>query len=167
MKTYLISLIIVLQLFSFTDLVSQNLVESIGGYKTNYIITSDSIVINNKSQVLIRRAESNHISSANAGYGYGYESLHLEFISKDSIVTIERSKRSLFPFYVIQFYDVENSLIAQKYLMKNDIDILKNKENLIKTYSIELKDIPVSVLEITKKVNIYFSHYSKKKKKKK
>ncbi len=139
----------------------------IDGYKTNYIITSDPIVINSKSQVLIRRAESDFYSSSNGGYGYGYESLHLEFISKDSIVTVERTKRSLYPFYVIQFYDAENNLLAQKYLKKSAIDILKNKENPIKSYSIELKDIPVPVLEITKKINIYFSQYSKNKKKKK
>ncbi len=140
-------------------LTAQSILEQAGGVITNFILSSDSIVLPIEKQVLIRRAVSEHYFDRNldggmGGFGYGYQSLHLEFISTRPLVLHKRlgEKKEL---YLFKFFDDNQQLIAQIEFQPEQIKLHKYPAASPKyVYSINLKDIPIILLDQTKEINM-------------
>jgi hypothetical protein len=154
-------LLIVTQLFVVNVLVAQNLSESLGGTKTNFQIVSDTVDLQVSNQIIILRAEGKHYANFidSFGYGYGYQSFHLEFIAKKNI------KAEAFKFVRGQdnkdkleliFYDSENNVLALKSVPIESVDILSNSTTSdgLFFYSLDLIEIPIILLEKTCKINM-------------
>lgn len=154
-------LLIVIQLFVVNALEAQNLKESLGGIKTNFKIVSDTVDLRVSDQIIILRAEkkSSENSSFGTGWGYGYQSFHLEFIAKKEI-KVETFKfkpgRDNESKLELTFYNSENSILASLSVPFDQVDALSNPttSDRLFFYSIDLINIPVVLLEKTYKINM-------------
>lgn len=60
--------------------------ERLGGATTQFTIITDSLVIlNDREQLLIKPGVRDYERDINGAYGYGYESVHLEFVADQPI----------------------------------------------------------------------------------
>lgn len=154
-------LIIVIQLFVVNILGAQDLKELLGGIKTNFKIVTDTVDLRVSDQIIILRAEKNHYGDASfgVGWGYGYQSFHLEFIARKDI------KAETFKFrpgrgngseLELTFYNSENSLLASASVPFDQVDVLTNPATVDRSffYSIDLIDIPIVLLEKTSKIGM-------------
>lgn len=91
-------LVIVLVAF-IPNLYSQSLIENLGGVKTNFIITTDSVEMTILEQVIIKRGVRNYkariFDDGGYGYGYGLQTFHLELITKVEFVEKYRREKIL------------------------------------------------------------------------
>jgi len=154
-------LIIVIQLFVVNILVAQNLKESLGGTKTNFQIVSDTVDLKVSDQIIILRAEQKHHGDATFGYGwgYGYQSFHLEFIAKKDIKVETfkfRTGRDNESKLELIFYNSENNILASLSVPFESVDLLSNPTTVDSSffYSIDLIDIPIVLLEKTYKIGL-------------
>ena len=137
----------------------QSLSEKLGAVKTNFRFYSDTIALNVTDQFLLKNAggySSVSYSSDNSyAYAAGYESFHLEFVTYKPL-TREILKGLLNPdHYRLEFYDSRNNKLATMKL-HDKVSVAENTE--IKGspafYSIDLYEIPISLLDKTTKINI-------------
>ncbi len=136
----------------------QSLAEQMGGIRTNFILTSDSVSLETDSQILIKRAISDSktelIDDGSAKYGYGYQSYHLEFICNQDILVhkgIGKSKS----YYLLELFDGNHQLLASIKLKDSDVQMVSNqKERSVSAYSINLRDIPLVLLDRALEVNL-------------
>lgn len=152
-----LSLFIIIQLIVL-NLYSQSLTESLGGINTNFQFYSDTVKLEVADQSIILRAESlrdTHISSnGGAGWGYGYQSYHLEFITKDelSVKTFPHKRfRNNNDRLKLIFYDSNNNSLAS-YLLFFDSNCLYNDD--LYFYSMDLIEIPLILLDRTVKIEL-------------
>jgi hypothetical protein len=151
-------LLITIQLIVFNMLEAQNIRESLGGIKTNFQIFSDTIDLKVSDLTIILRAEKKTFEDAafGTGWGYGYQSYHLEFITKENI------KVKNYPFRTgrdngnkleLIFYDSDNKL-ASISIPFDYVDIFNNSSiiNSPFFYSIDLIDVPIVLLDKTVKI---------------
>ncbi len=147
--------------FSVLHMYAQNLGQSLGGVKTNFQFFSDTINLNVTDQIIVQRAEKKTYSDVNfgTGWGYGYQSIHLEFTTRKDLAV------KYFEFKAggnngdrieMSFYDINNILLAT---YTNDFTIVDLFNNpLIKDslyfYSIDLINIPIILLDNTTKINL-------------
>lgn len=154
-------LFIVLHMFAVNLLVAQNLKESLGGVQTNFKIVSDTVDLNVSDQIIILKAEKKHQTDAVFSYawGYGYQSFHLEFITKESL-KVETFKykagRDNESKLELTFYDPDNNLIASASIPFDDVDVYNNPSTVgnASFYSIDLIDIPLVLLDKTAKIDL-------------
>lgn len=142
-------------------LLAQSISEQLGGIRADFLITSDTLILSTDQQILIQRAEAkynqyiNASGSYGAGYGYGYQSFHLEFIAKKpiSIIRANGKKRT---YYLLQFFDKNEELISSFELSNAMINFTPNKGSKAWSYiySIDLKDVPIVVLDGTHQLKI-------------
>ena len=86
-------LTIILFTFLSVSLNGQSISQKLGGIITNFTIKSESILLNNEKQILIKRGVSSYgidyepaqNFSYGYAYGYGYQSYHIEFVSENRI----------------------------------------------------------------------------------
>lgn len=143
------------------SLSSQSISEQLGGIRADFLITSDTLTLSTGQQILIQRAEAkynqyiNASGSYGAGYGYGYQSFHLEFIAKKSI-SIIRANGKKRTYYLLQFFDKNEELISSFELSNAMINFTPNKGSKAWSYiySIDLKDVPIVVLDRTQQLEI-------------
>lgn len=157
-------LLILVQLFAANVLIAQSLKESLGGVKTNFQIISDAIDLEASNQIIILKAEKKHDQYADSfsgyGWGYGYQSFHLEFITnKDlTVKTYKRERGSISRENKLdlKFYDAGNNVIASTIVPFDYVDLLRDtqKEGGPYFYSIDLIDIPVVLLDKTSKIDM-------------
>ncbi|MDX8338282.1 hypothetical protein SLH46_03735 [Draconibacterium sp. IB214405] len=163
MKT-IICLVVLLQCFVFSGK-AQSLTETLGGIPTNYKIVSDTVDLKATDQFIIQRAEkkaehrSNMESYSGYGYayGYGYQSLHLEFIAKESYVWKEiETKNRNYDKLLFTFYDANDEILASRSWNTSEVAILYHlpSDNQRFFYSIDLLNIPIVLLEKTVKINL-------------
>lgn len=152
-------LLIAAYLFSVNILGAQNLKESLGGIKTNFLIYSDTVDLKVSDQMIILRAERKSASDSNfgTGWGYGYQSFHLEFITKKNIIIENykfRTGRDNGTKLELIFYDSNNSVLATSSIPYYDIDLYNNSSIIDSPffYSIDLIDIPIVLLDKTVKI---------------
>ncbi|MGB8491882.1 MAG: hypothetical protein WCE64_12570 [Bacteroidales bacterium] len=154
-------LLIAAYIFSVNILAAQNLKESLGGIKTNFQIYSDTVDLKVSDQIIILRAEKNYYSDSNfgTGWGYGYQSFHLEFITKKNIKIENYKYRTLRDNenkLELIFYDSNNSVLATTSFPYDYVDLFNNSS--IKDspffYSIDLIDIPVVLLDKTARIGM-------------
>jgi hypothetical protein len=154
-------LLITAYVFSVNILGAQNLKDALGGIKTNFQIYSDTVDLKVSDQIIILRAEKNYNSDSNfgTGWGYGYQSFHLEFITKKNI-KIEnykyKSGRDNENKLELIFYDSNNSVLATSSFPYNYVDLYNNPSIIDSPffYSIDLIDIPIVLLDKTAKIGM-------------
>jgi hypothetical protein len=156
-----IILLISLHIFSANIIGAQNLEESLGGTKTNFQIYSDTVNLKVSDQIIIKRAEKQTYSDSNfgTGWGYGYQSFHLEFITNKNI-KIENYKykagRDNETKLELIFYDSNNRILATSSLPYYYVDLYNNPSitDSVFFYSIDLIDIPIVLLDKTAKIGM-------------
>jgi hypothetical protein len=154
-------LLITVYIFSANILGAQNLKESLGGTKTNFQIYSDTVDLKVSDQIIILRAEKQTYSDSNfgTGWGYGYQSFHLEFITKKNI-EIEyfkfRNGRDNGTKLELLFYDSNNIVLTSSSIPYNYVDLYNNSSIIGSPffYSIDLIDIPIVLLDKTAKISM-------------
>ena len=155
-------LLITIQIFVL-DLYAQNLTESLGGIHTKFQIYSDTVDLKVAGQTIILRAEkysSKYISDGvGAGWGYGYQSYHLEFVSREYLTIQEfyhSRARRINDILELTFYNSNDTVLASLSSDISIIDLYKNSrvENCQYFYSIDLIEIPISLLDKTAKINL-------------
>ncbi|HEX2921716.1 MAG TPA: hypothetical protein VHO50_11185 [Bacteroidales bacterium] len=142
------------------DINAQSLKESLGGISTSYRIYSDSVDLKATDQIIIQRAEKNFgTDTGGAGWGYAYQSFHLEFMTYRTIKTEtfkynrnqdNESKLEL------RFFNWKGNLLATKSIPYYSVDIVKN-ESLAGSpsfISIDLINIPIVLLDEATKIDM-------------
>lgn len=172
----LVLLCIAFSLFTFSVLQAQSLSEKLGGVATQFSFSTKDSSMNVEQQLIIKRSVTETLIEIDEdyysfAYGLGYEAYHLEFVSEKSIRyimnTIVAKKRKHEFYYLVEFYDSEKKLIAEKKLGLDRIKkTLFNEKKNQYTYSMNLKDIPIILLDQTKSIDIIqYEVLSSKKKK--
>ena len=154
-------LLITVCIFSANIIGAQNLKESLGGTNTLFQIYSDTVDLKVSDQIIILRAEKQTYSDSNfgTGWGYGYQSFHLEFITKKNI-KIENYKyktgRDNGNKLELIFYDSNNSVLATSSFPYDYVDLYNNSSIIDSPffYSIDLIDIPIVLLDKTAKIGM-------------
>lgn len=123
------------------------------------------------------------------GYGYGFQTWHLEFTTKGKVVEYYRKTREIKPvveemtdqdnsevlprfqtapdilFYDLQFTDENDKVLLKIPLSESEVKIVSDgaEEDPLFTYSINLKKVPMVVLNRTKKIfMVSFRNFRKK-----
>ena len=162
-------LLITIQLIVFNILGAQDIKESLGGIKTNFRIFSDTIDLKVIDQIIILKAEKQTYSDSNlgTGWGYGYQSFHLEFITKKNIKVDNYqygTGRDNGSKLKLIFYDSNNNELASISIPFDYVDQYNNLSiiNSPFFYSIDLIDIPIVLLDKTDKIDMIKMVGSKK-----
>ncbi|MEM9820850.1 MAG: hypothetical protein AAF985_07250 [Bacteroidota bacterium] len=143
----------------------QSLAEKIGGVATNFRIKSDSIVLNDSQQLLIKRGvfdygiDNSEVPEESYGYayGYGYQSYHLEFTSPHKISTIVKSKkRRRSAHYIISLTDGAGRVYQNIKIRPSEVKsfFAVRGKDIIYAYSINLVDVPLIILNDMSVFNI-------------
>lgn len=146
-------------LFATTAGSAQPLTERLGGITTAFTITSSDIVLNDTEQILIRRARGYHgtrtVYEGGAGYGYGFNSMHLEFHSVYSIRTQVRKEDGRRKFYEATFLDSDNEVLAKIAMSPDAVRRFSSKQvPPLFTYSIDLEGVPLILLDRVATIHI-------------
>lgn len=146
---------------SIFNIYAQNLEDSLGGVKTDFCFFSDTTNLNVTNQMIIQRAEKNLKGNATngIGMGYGYQSLHIEFIAREQIIEKEykyRTGRNNKDKLELIFYGQDNAILASCITDYSVVDLMYNSSSAKKQffYSIDLIDIPIVLLNQTMKINM-------------
>lgn len=112
-----IILIISIQLI-FLNLNSQDLIESLGGVKTIFQFTSDTVDLQVHDQCILLRATSENKEDTynGTGWAYGYQSYHLEFVTQRKLTTrLQKLKFGQMPHQKIELvlYDSNNKVLKK------------------------------------------------------
>ena len=158
---YHFTITLLLLAFHFSGLFAQPLSEKLGGTDVQFVITSHAEVLNDDHQLLIRRAAG--YSKINfvweTSYGYGYEPFHLEFFSESKITTKqsrEKSERG----YWLTFFDKADLLIARIKLPSVQLHTTEIEGGKF-IYALNLKDIPILLLDGAARIDLVEVVYSK------
>lgn len=153
-------LFIMFQLSLF-NISAQNLEDVLGGVKTNFQLFSDTTNLNPTNQIIIQRAERKSYGdySFGTGWGYGYQSYHIEFVAGKNLAEKKfkfRAGRDNKDKLELTFYDSDNVVLATRLLDFSLVDLLYNSSSVksLFFYSIDLIDIPVVLLNKTVKINL-------------
>ncbi|MEL7220637.1 MAG: hypothetical protein AAGJ93_04910 [Bacteroidota bacterium] len=147
---------------------AQSITESIGGVNTKFIIKSDSVLLNDSQQLIIKRGAYDFSRELNApanttlnvGYGYGYESYHLEFTSQQEILTVIQSQRKQArrdEYFLIQLLDQSGVSYRNIELNATEVESISGARSVrdkLYAYSINLNQIPLVVLNDIAEINI-------------
>ena len=128
--------------------------ERLGGVTTQFTIITDSLVIlNDSEQLLIKRGVRDFNRDINGAYGYGYESIHLEFLADQPIENpggrVPRANQRL----RVRFFDPDMREIARMRLKAEAVTAVAST-GLRVIYSIDLRGIPLPLLELTKAIDL-------------
>lgn len=155
-----ILLFVIIQL-SAIGIHAQNLEEALGGVKTNFKLLSGTRDLNPADQIIIQRAERKSYSDAayGIGWGYGYQSFHLEFVTSENLVEEKfkfKTGRDNEDKLTLTFYDSEHVVHATLQLNYSEVDLLYNEESGRSQYfySIDLINIPIVLLNKTAEINL-------------
>lgn len=128
--------------------------ERLGGLTTQFTIITDSLVIlNDGEQLLIKRGARAFNRSFEEAYGYGYESLHLEFIADQHIENpggrVPHDNQRL----RLRFFHPAMREIARMRLNAEEVTAVASTDLRV-IYSIDLRGIPLPLLELTKAIDL-------------
>ncbi len=154
-------LLVTVSMLSFNILGAQNIKESLGAVKTNFLIYTDTVDLKVSDQIIILRAEKQTYTDSNfgTGWGYGYQSFHLEFVTEKNIKVENyrfRTGRDNEDKLQLIFYDSKNSILATTSIPFNYVDLFNNSSITGSPffYSIDLIDIPIVLLDKTAKIGL-------------
>jgi hypothetical protein len=156
-SVYLIVLMILLSYQTF----SQSIFEKAGGVKTDFRIFSDSSELTILTQGLIERGffKTDYATTENQSYGMGYglQVWYLEFVTTENLKWVEQRRQGAILFgrsyFEIVLLDENNAplmitKLPAKYLRKG------TNENGLFTYSFDLQEIPIILLDLTVTIQI-------------
>ncbi|MBN2637401.1 MAG: hypothetical protein JXR61_14095 [Prolixibacteraceae bacterium] len=156
----IVFLFLVIQLSLFNGS-AQNLENALGGVKTNFQLFSDTTNLNPTNQMIIKRAEKKSSSdvSFGTGWGYGYQSFHIEFIADKNLTekTFKyRAGRDNEDKLELTFHGSSNVVLATCLVHYSVVDLLYHSSAVSSRYfySIDLIDIPLVLLNETVKINL-------------
>ena len=148
---------VVLLLMCFTTILqSQTLIDQLGGIKTSFIITSDTLVFEVFDQILIERGRSHFGGFYDGGFGYAYKALHLEFISRERIQKLKKygPKDN---YFQVELLDKNGNLLARIIPKPHQVNTLSNQsEPRWYTHSVNLEEVPIILLDKTARINLVF-----------
>lgn len=142
---------------------AQSLTEKLGGVPTNFVITSDTNTLEVISQMIIKRgeyyAEYRDDYEGSSAYGYGYQSFHLEFMSRQpiyhkSVYDGNIRWRDMKSELYVSFYDEADNLLLNAKMPPSFLKIVDENTGLF-SYSLNLVDYPIVLLDKTKRINIW------------
>ena len=152
-------------LIIMSNLNAQSLTESLGGTKTNFKICSNTVDLKTVNQIIIQSTEKEY--SSDYGYGFGYQSFHLEFVSQNKIAATKAEQlenKELLQLasynsgnkYLMTFYDSNDQVLLTLTIPLSFVDDFTNAsmDNRLYFYSIDLIDVPIIVLDKTTKIDI-------------
>ncbi len=138
---------------------AQTISSALGCVKTNFQFYSDTTNLEVTSQFIIKNAgifKKSVSDGLDYGYGYGggYESYHLEFITNKELST--EVNRKVNYNYEINFTDSNNIILATTTFDNDKVSHFSNRyfKDTPKFYSFDLINIPISVLDRTRKIYI-------------
>ena len=137
---------------------SQTISEQLDGVITDFEFTSDGNRLVVPSQHIIRGPGYRPGSESSAGY----ETFRLEIEVASPITVFEGNMRDRVRPYHIRFYDEYNEIIAFQrfpHWRVNRVFTSQEQDNEVRFYSFDLYDIPIVVLDKTKRIDIL--HYTK------
>jgi len=161
MKTNCSALLLIFSLsllFSSTGN-GQSITEHFSGKKVTFELTTvENVVLNDQYQYLVSRATKesakDEFFEKGFGFGFGFQSIHLEFATTEEIKSDYDAYTKKYN-YRITFYDQNNNEIAKKELSSNLVKMISNTDYPKRFfYSIDLKDIPLLVLDSSAKIDI-------------
>lgn len=139
---------------------SQSLTEKLGGITTDFVFYSDSTELTIIDQAIIKRGVYNFKVKQNAqysyghGYGYGLQTFHLEFTATSDIKTINEYKdKPTKAICQIYMYDENDNLLINFAVQYYTSKVAKQTSET-KSYSINLGQIPIIILNRTSKIDI-------------
>lgn len=155
------ALLIVIQLFVVNTLVAQDLNDALGGVKTDFQIFSGTVDLDVSDQMIILKAKKRHEAdfSFGHGWGYGYQSYHLEFIANKyfKVETFKhRTGGNNASRLEVIFYDSNNIILASSFIPFDNVLVFSNPPINMGPffYSIDLIDIPIVLLNKTSKISM-------------
>ncbi|WP_027585631.1 hypothetical protein [Prolixibacter bellariivorans] len=154
-------LIIAIQLSVLSTLYAQSLSEQIGGIKTHFQLYSLTTNLDASEQMLVLRAETKHYSDETyaAGWGFGYRSYHLEFITQKEL-NDQRLPYSIgkarYTRLKLTFYNANKDILASFMIPFERVDRQSNPSAKGGPffYSIDLINIPLVLLGQTAAIDM-------------
>jgi hypothetical protein len=136
---------------------AQSLIEKLGGIRTDFEIRSISTDVPVLSQAIVKRGmhRSRYHNGLDEAYGYAYgvQTYYLEFSTNSKLHERYVSKKGRWTYYEVKLYDNSGKLIMEKKIDNHMVAISSNGDDL-RTYSLNLKEIPLILLDQTKKITI-------------
>lgn len=136
---------------------AQSLIEKLGGVRTEFVIRSISTDVPVLSQAIVKRGmhRSNYSTGLEQAYGYAYglQTYYLEFSTNSKIHERYVNKKGRRTYYEIKLFDNLGKLILVKNIGNHMVKVSSNGDDL-RTYSVNLKEIPMVLLDQTKKIEI-------------
>ena len=166
-----LTIIFVISLFIFPgqNIFAQSLVEKVGGVETDFKIYNDTEEMPVIAQVIIKRGYLKKHSIVKTGfensygyaYAYGLETFRLEFITTMPLKVPEKIKfkKVKRKYYYIKLTDSDSNIIA---IVKTDYDHVSSvtNNNGLYTYSVNLKNVPIILLDKSKRIDLdVIGHY--------
>ncbi len=146
-------------ILNIATLQAQGIIEHFNGFKSDFIITSKDSDLSPLDQVLVKRASLKLETAAEAAFGLGYEAIHLEFIASKKLGTARRQAdhRWIDKFYAFKLFGENNTMLAEIRLGRESVREYPLEEiEGYYAYSVELRYIPLVLLEKTKRIDITF-----------
>lgn len=148
--------ILVLHFFIY-QVNSQSISEKFGGTRTNFEVFSDTIDLKVTDQIVVLAAERKSYISADgyAGWGYGYQSIHFEFITQTYLLEFPTSGKKK-NTYKLTFSDQDNVVLHTIFIPEYSVVKCSNPNisNSRIFYSIDLINTPILILDKTKRIEI-------------
>ncbi|MEM6697480.1 MAG: hypothetical protein AAF806_22495 [Bacteroidota bacterium] len=136
------------------------LIEQVGGVKTDFVISNEENILNVSTQAILKRGLTEQgldwDAFVDGAYGYAYglgvEVFRLEFMT-DSNLKEAKGKKNAVRKYELRFYTKTNELLLMLSMPDRYILNYSNlKSNFV--YSINLQYVPFIVLEETHRIDI-------------
>lgn len=170
MKSILVSLLFIsISLMSASTTVhSQTISESYEAHPTSFRITSDTLDLSPTVQQIVERGQTDRGiysgSESSYAYGMGYRSLHLEFQCAQTLVTQKRydqryRKREIIE---LQLFDQDGQQLARQELDLGYLRQVTDARKTLYTFSLDLKSIPLILLDQTEHINLVWLNLSRK-----
>jgi len=141
---------------------SQTIFEKFGGVKTDFKLYSSDLDLEVIDQCLVRRGVRNtRINYENdSAYGYGYESIHFEFVCKKRPqfdLIIDKAAKRKWTFFRLELYNGKNKMFYSVDLSETNLRVyeMEQPDKILNfVYSINMVNIPLILLDQVEKIDI-------------
>lgn len=153
-------IIIFVLVSTYTNISAQSIIEKLGGVKTDFVFTTNSVELKIVDQAIIQRGFYDYktkISSSSSyghAYGYGLQAYYLEFITSSDLKTFEKYKRKANKaVYDIKLYDKNDTLLLNFSVLYRNSKATAKISGL-RSYSINLIQVPLIIFDHVKKIDV-------------
>jgi hypothetical protein len=137
---------------------AQTLSERLGAVSTDFSFFSGETDLEVSHQFIIKSGGAYHkmgtMFDGGYGYGAGYDTYRLEFVTRKALA--QDSRRRIEHHFRMSFYNEEDELLASYNFAARKVSVLPfdPEEDSLLFYSVDLLDIPVSLLDFTRKIDV-------------